>query len=362
MTRILVIEDDTEVLDNIIDTLGEARYDVQGAVGGLQGLQVAREHIPDLVICDILMPDISGYDVLRVMRQEAVTATVPFVFLTAKTEREDLRKGMELGADDYITKPFTQAELLRAISAQLRKHGAYQQQHRKTLDILRANITYALPHEIRTPLNLIMGYAEVLDMDCETVKPDLIRDAARQILGAGMRMHRLLENYLVYAQIEVLAADPDQRDALRRHITADSDQIITRQAAHVAARHNRQEDLSLALCQAALRISEQNLGKIVDEMVDNAFKFSEAGRPVEVQSTVEGGYFVLSIRDYGQGIATEDLKRIGAYMQFERAIYEQKGLGLGFVIAKRLIELHGGKLGVRSSRRQGTLIGIRFPI
>ncbi|MEM9540019.1 MAG: EAL domain-containing protein [Cyanobacteria bacterium P01_E01_bin.42] len=128
MTKILAIEDDPQVLDNICDILELEDYEIVTATNGRMGVEVALKTHPDLIICDVMMPYMNGYEVLRALRVQQATKTVPFIFLTAKADRVDLRHGMELGADDYLTKPFTPQELLQAILTRLSKREVLTQQ------------------------------------------------------------------------------------------------------------------------------------------------------------------------------------------------------------------------------------------
>ncbi|MCU0537089.1 MAG: response regulator [Hydrococcus sp. Prado102] len=121
MTRILVIEDETESREIFLDNIEEEGFDAIGAENGAVGIEKAKQHLPDLIICDILMPGLDGYGVLNALRQNPPTALTPFIFLTAKATRSEFRHGMELGADDYISKPSTIEELLGAIATQLKK-------------------------------------------------------------------------------------------------------------------------------------------------------------------------------------------------------------------------------------------------
>ena len=124
MKKILVIEDNDEVRENIQEILELSNYNVITAVNGKLGAETALKEIPDLIICDIMMPVLDGYGVLYLLNQHASTYGIPFIFLTAKSEKSDLRKGMELGADDYITKPFDGIELLKAVEIRLNKSDA----------------------------------------------------------------------------------------------------------------------------------------------------------------------------------------------------------------------------------------------
>ena len=121
MKRILIIEDDTIMRENTAEILELAQYEVKTAPNGKAGTVLAREMKPDLIICDIMMPELDGYGVLHVLSKDPKTAFIPFIFLSAKAEKSEVRRGMELGADDYLTKPFEETELLNAVETRLRK-------------------------------------------------------------------------------------------------------------------------------------------------------------------------------------------------------------------------------------------------
>ncbi|MBD2312317.1 response regulator [Desertifilum sp. FACHB-1129] len=128
MKKILVIEDEPTVRANLLKLLDIEGYQSLEASDGHTGIQLAEQHQPDLILCDIMMPELDGYAVLEALRQNPATAMIPFIFLTAKAERNDWRQGMEKGADDYLTKPFTRSELLAAITMRLQRQEAALQQ------------------------------------------------------------------------------------------------------------------------------------------------------------------------------------------------------------------------------------------
>lgn len=129
MKKILVIEDEPPVRANLVELLEFENFEVVSAENGFIGALWAQEHLPDLIICDVMMPEINGHEVLQALRQDPATATIPFIFLTAMADRGDIRHGMELGADDYLTKPFTVDDLLGAIATRLAKHQSVMQQY-----------------------------------------------------------------------------------------------------------------------------------------------------------------------------------------------------------------------------------------
>ena len=120
MTKILVIEDDPDIRENLVELLSD-KYEVIESSGGIVGLETLMKEKPDLVLCDVMMPGVDGYGVLTAMRQNPTTANTPFIFLSAKSTKDDIRLGMELTEDDYLTKPYTRRELFSAIEARLRR-------------------------------------------------------------------------------------------------------------------------------------------------------------------------------------------------------------------------------------------------
>ncbi|MEO0645863.1 MAG: response regulator [Cyanobacteria bacterium J06650_10] len=121
MAKILIIEDEVDIRANLLELLKLEGYDVMSADNGVTGLIGAMEYQPDLVLCDVMMPELDGHDVLLALRQEPQTALIPFIFLTAFADKGDIRQGMDLGADDYLTKPFTCTEVLGAVKTRLKK-------------------------------------------------------------------------------------------------------------------------------------------------------------------------------------------------------------------------------------------------
>ena len=152
MTKILVIEDELEVRENILEILKAEKFEVIEAENGFAGMRLAIAKQPDLIICDVMMPQLDGYGVLRVLRKNQNTATIPFIFLTAKSEKYDWRLAMELGADDYLTKPFSTQELLAAIAARLQGRFALEQKHARELRQLENKYSNLLYYDSLTAL------------------------------------------------------------------------------------------------------------------------------------------------------------------------------------------------------------------
>jgi two-component system sensor histidine kinase/response regulator len=362
MKTILVIDDTPEVLEIITDTLRFADFNVLSAGDGMSGVQLAQTHLPDLILCDINMPNLDGFGTLEMLRKESLTAVIPFIFLTGASDKIHFRRGMELGADDFLSKPFNAAELMGAVSTRLTKHETFQRRSEKKLEELRGNISLALPHELRTPLNGILGLSSILMEDHRTMRPQEIFETAKFINEAALRLHRIIENFLVYAQIELVAADPERVAAFRQVEAIPVGDFIVVIAREQANKARRETDLDVKITTASVSISQEHLKKIVEELVENAFKFSEPGSRVQVFTQVTDNSFNLHVLDNGRGMSAEQIASIGAHMQFERKFYEQQGAGLGLFIARRLSELYGGQLAIESVPGQRTLVRVVFPL
>ena len=360
MTKILVIEDEEALRVNLQALLEAEDFQALGAADGRSGVDLAREQLPDLILCDVMMPELDGYGVLAELRQDPVTATIPFIFLTAKADKPALRQGMELGADDYLTKPFTIDEVLKAITTRLEKQATVDKKYRQKLEDLRGSIIFSLPHELRTPLTGILSGTDLL----KEMWDDLDRDDRVRMVDivhhAAQRLQRLILNYLLYAELELAAAAPamaPERPEPSMNLAALVMEVATPKAQSV----KREADLRVDLAEATLLISEEHLRKIVEELLDNAFKFSKAGTAVRVTGTRANQAYTLAFIDQGRGLTVQQIADVGAYMQFERKLHEQQGSGLGLTIARRLVELYGGKLSIESIPGQQTTVSVTLP-
>lgn len=362
MAKILVIEDEEAIRENILELLEAENFESMGAANGKIGIKMAIAQIPDLILCDMMMPEIDGHGVLKALRSEPITATIPFIFLTAKAEKTDVRLGMELGADDYITKPCTPQELLKAVVIRLEKHKAISIKSQKTLDDLRSNISMSLPHELRTPLNAIMGFSELILSEYNVLEESDILEMIGQIQLSGHRLYRLIQNFLLYTNLEIAATNPELIEEMRNSEFSCIESLLSEKARQQAKHANRIEDLQLNLQNSSVAIDSIKLTKILEELLDNAFKFSSEGTPVFVSALVENQRFTLSVKNQGRGMTAHQIAQLEAYMQFDRQLYQQAGLGLGLAIVKRITELHGGKLKIESSPYQTTIVSVCLPV
>ncbi len=358
--RILVIEDDPLIRHSITRILAGQNYEVFAAQDGFSGLEMAKEKSPQIILCDIMMPGMDGYTVLKELRKNPSTETIPFIFLSAKGDRLSLRHGMDLGADDYIPKPFTIAELTGTIEARLRKEDSIKRKLKDRMDDLRSSISLSLPHELLTPLNTILGFSKFLADNHATLDRNKIFEIAGFINQQGKRLHRVIENFLFYAELEKASLDKDKIRGFQG-VTPLIKNTITSSAAKKAMEIGRECDLKLDLEDGMVKISETCCKKIIEELLDNSFKFSQKGTPVSVITGFNEGICNIYVIDEGRGMTREEIDNLEACMQFGRNFYEQQGMGLGLSIVKRLVEFSEGKVVLESVPGKEMRVKISLP-
>ncbi len=360
MTCILIIEDEDLIRESLEDLLLLEGFEVITAANGEEGLILAIEKQPNLILCDITMPILNGYEVLKQVRQNKDLNNVPFLFLTSIADRHSTRRGMSSGADDYLEKPCTKDELLEAIAVRLEKQKEIEQRIEEKMNALRTSITLSLHHELQTPLSGIMGLAELMIMLSDELLPSEILEYASGIHTSSKRLHQLIQNYLLHSRLVVMRSQGKTR--FTSEYPCNSQVIIRHICALKVKSGDRADDLELDLAEADLAISSEDLTKIVTELIDNAFKYSQKGTKVVISSHVVDSEWILKIQDCGRGMNEQQIANIGAFMQFERQFYEQQGMGLGLSLAKTLVEFYGGKLDIQSQENLGTDICISIPL
>jgi two-component system sensor histidine kinase/response regulator len=363
--KILVTEDDPSMLEIIAFLLEDEGYRVLKAANAEAALALLQNTTPDLIISDIMMPGMSGYEFFKEIRANSAWARIPFIFLTARGQRGDIRQGMGMGADDYITKPFEPEELLDAVKIRLnRAADAQASLHRISAD-LQDKIVQALIHEFRTPLALVVGYTELLessnremlDMDFETILNGLH--------AGSRRLSNLVEDFLLLTRINLGDIAQQARSEQQRTSSPEwvVDQIIARFENQAAA-----SNVSLISDHAArgltIAIGQPELTEIVSRLLDNAIKFSKnmAGQ-VQLTTHQDGDHWVLAVHDDGIGIPQEAHAWIfEAFRQVDRDKYEQQGSGVGLTIVRGLTEAYGGQVTVESTPEVGSTFTVSIPL
>ncbi len=362
--KILLIDDSEFILESTSTLLQFEDYEVFTASDGHKGIQIAIEQKPDLIICDISMPGISGYEVISQLRNNKETASIPFIFLSAFTEKSKMREGMERGADDYLTKPFTKNEIISAINAQWKKYATVEKKMQEKVEEVGKNLNYALPHEFRTVLSQLIGSARLLNWNADSMTTHDIKEVSNDMISVIQRLTRITDNFLLYMKLENISKSKSNIEQLRTQTTIEPLAIISDNLDTIAQKYSRLEDVEILnpVFDIDVAIGSELFAKLVDELFDNAFKFSTSGTKVTVESEVEDENLFLKISDRGIGMTQEQIGSIGAYMQFQRDKYEQQGVGIGLEIARLIATLHNGTMKIVSKKNEGTTIYLSLPL
>ncbi|MBW4521866.1 MAG: response regulator [Scytolyngbya sp. HA4215-MV1] len=352
--NILVIEDEKEIRQNILGILESGGFHTISANAGQIGLQIAKEQLPDLILCDIKMPEFDGYDVLTKVRQDPATANIPFIFLTAKAEHQEIRIGMNLGADDYLIKPFRRQELLEAVSARLTRQNHFAHFHQeiqelRELCLLKDDFFCEISHDLRAPLGNIRLALQLL----QSIPHD--QDRQRYIdvaLSACEDSCQLVQNLLDWQRLVMgeIIFNLETLD-LPPYLSNFINSFLIRA-------QNEQQILRFEILEPLPRLVSDpiNLRRVLTELLNNACKYTAKGGEIifRVYATTtadSGSAITFLIRNQAE-ISQLDLPYI--FERFYRVNGERRamkeGSGLGLAIVKKLIEQLRGNLHVKSEK------------
>ena len=358
METILIIEDDELIRENLIELFTNEGYLTLAAENGKIGLELAIKRIPDMILSDIMMPEMDGFQVYRSIRSEPLLSVIPFIFLSALSDKLNIRSGMELGADDYITKPFLNSELIHAVKNRIEKSRA----SKKAMEDLKLNLIRSVPHEFLTPLNSILGFSQLLIDGCHEKGGIPIEDVLEfsgYIHSAGNKLLRITHNYVLFTELTTAHNSRKLQSRLEEDVYFDVEKTLPDFIMEIAKRESCEGNLEIQFEKANLSISVKSLNKILEELVDNALKFSGMQSLVTIKGFRENNFYRIIIEDKGKGMSFQEIQRVEAFTQFNRSKMEQSGLGLGLSLVQMLLDLNQGEFWIESEKGKGTRANIR---
>ncbi len=355
MYKILIIDDEKNIRLSIQEILRFTGYDVDTADNGLNGWKKIQENTYDLVLCDVMMPEMDGFGLLAKLKKEN-NFTVPFIFLTAKAQYDDLRTGMNLGADDYIFKPFKSKDLIEAIESRLSKRSkllhsldAKSQELEKTIGLL-------VGHEFNTPMNGIMSFTKMIRENASKLDDEELTKFSKYLDQSTMRL------FNTFRKVRLLLQLQNQSDtSIDTSIKTSAYPLLENVAAKTASIYKRETDLCLSpYPDTPITIDKELLETVLTEVIDNSFKFSETGNLVTISCSIQDDYYIVKIEDDGNRIKAEELNKYEPFKQFNREHYEQQGLGVGLALVKVILKLCGGELLFTNNHPSGIIIELKF--
>jgi len=365
--NILVVDDNQDNIDVLDLALSDPRYRVLKALNGKTALIIAEKEQPDLIILDIQMPEMDGFEVLQRLRQNARTEKIPVILLTAmRKDPQSIESGLALGADEYLTKPIDIEELLVRVKSIMRLKKAEQE-----LERTKADFTAMLVHDLRSPLAGIKGTIECIrDVGTDEVLDQLHHELLDAALTSSEKMLNLINDILDLSKLET--------GKLHLMKTAvDFPAIVDFACKNLRIPMNNKKlrlEQKYTPTLPKLDIDPDKIGQVMTNFVSNSIKFTPEGGTISISADLEDfvdeldgstrKQLIVTVADTGAGIAKEELPLLfGKYKQTKTGkMSKYKGTGLGLAISKRIIEAHNGKVWVESELNKGTTFYFTIPV
>jgi two-component system sensor histidine kinase/response regulator len=360
MKTILVIDDDTSMRTFVSATL-RPHFKVATAGDGHSGLETALATQPHLILCDVNMKGLDGYATLFSLRRNPLTRDTPFILMTGEASTPGMRHGMDLGADDYLPKPFLPQQLLEAIDMHLARRDEMRGEAEEKFRALQKSLVHSIPNQLLAPMDDLLNLTEMISKGFRAFEPDEIVALSRDAHRVATRVRQQVENCLLLAELMLLADEPRRPSPWRERRRVHLLDVVEPAVIEKAKQMERGNDLRLSLSYGQGHLNPAGLKKIVEEIVDNAFKFSRAGMPVDVSVFSADGHSTIQVTDRGSGIARDEIAKLTGFVRFEQKLVETRGCGLGLAIARGLTELNDGQFRIRPGEKGGTVVQIVLP-
>jgi signal transduction histidine kinase len=369
---LLLVDDNLDNLNVLAGMLQEQNYKVRRAINGAIALRATAARHPNLILLDVNLPDMNGYEICTQLKADPATSQIPIIFVSALNESWDKVRAFEVGGVDYITKPFEMGEVLVRVKNHLRIQAAQDQisqmnatlearvqERTLQLEIARVQI---VSHEFRTPLATILSSVDLVQHYGDRISADETQQQFQQIRSAIDRLTDLLNDVITFNQSETnqIPFNPQPIDLLAFCQTLSTG--INR-TSHPPDRLQFEVILAEGIsADRPLKLDAKLLRYILDNLLSNALKYSPAESPVILTLTLQAEKIIFQVSDRGIGISAEDKPYI--FDAFFRAnnVGNVKGTGLGLSLVQRFVEYHGGHIYLFSTLGQGTEIQVTFPV
>lgn len=365
--HILIVDDTPDNLRLLSKTLSEQGYEVQCAINGKLALMAVKHEPPDLILLDIKMPEMDGYEVCERLKMQEETAAIPVIFLSALDDVFDKVKAFTVGGVDYITKPFQVEEVFARIENQLTIRRLQQQLQNKNIKLEQLNqelkrsnrdleeFAYVVSHDLQQPLQTITGFAELLlALKSEINLEQEAEEYVSPILEEGIRMQELIKNLLEYSRVGTKKRnfEPTDCQEILRKSLADLHSII-------------ENSLAIVTCEKLpiLMADRIQLGQLFQNLIANGIKYQSPNIQPKIVISVQEKpeEWLFRVEDNGIGIKPENFDRIFQVFQRLHTNQEYPGTGVGLAICKKIIERHQGRIWLESEWQIGTTFNFTLP-
>lgn len=368
---ILVVDDQPNNLKVIASVLNQ-EYKLLVANSGYNALAVLDSEKPDLILLDVMMPEMNGFEVCERIKNVEILRDIPIIFLTAKADIEDIQKGFEVGAVDYITKPFNLAELKTRVNSHLKLYNTQRElkalnerliQSEKELNI--ANETKnkffrIIAHDLKSPFSGFLGLTDMLANNLDKMKPEMVESLSKSMSQESKRLYNLLENLLEWSnsQMGLIKFEPIQLD-LHDICIKTLSQFETQIA-------NKNLKIKNSLDPNSYVFADNHmLNSIFKNIISNAIKYSKTNGSINISSILnpENQTYTVIIEDRGIGIGQDFLSTIFNIdsKHITAGTNDEKGTGIGLVLCKEFVEKNGGRIFADSELEIGTTMYFTLP-
>ncbi len=357
---ILIAEDIPKNMEVVCNILRKEGYRLAMAGNGRQALEMAPLVRPDLILLDIMMPEANGYEVCEKLKANPEVRDIPVIFLTAKVDTDDVVKGFELGAVDYVTKPFKGAELVSRVRTHLEL--TFARRSLKTLNATKDKFFSIIAHDLRDPLQYLLLSADFLQQSYDDIAEKKRKDYIRRFYDSSHRISSLLENLLNWSRSQSgsMEVKPEPTDA----------GALVREAFQLSAGNAKKKDITLSSSVepgVTVYADPNMLHTLLRNLVSNAVKFTPPGGEVKVAAAdspePEENFVHITVSDNGIGIPAEDIDSIFRIdvRKTRQGTAKEKGTGLGLILCKEFVDRNNGTISVSSEPGKGTTFTVTLP-
>ncbi len=351
--QILVVDDNEMNRDMLSRRLLRIGHNVDTAADGQNALNMLEKKNYDLVLLDVMMPVISGLEVLSTLRKKYSMADLPIIMVTAKDQSEDIVEALKLGANDYVTKPIDFPVANARIQTQLSLYKLSQ---------LKDEFLGIASHDLKNPLSGIMGYAEILKrkLFLSESMDEMLRASVERIEYLSETMHQIIIDFLDFQAMDdgQLKLDFDKTNL------NDIAKLVYENNLEYAKRKEIELKLELQTDLPSINADSTRIQQVIENFVSNAIKFNTKNSAAVLRTRVENNSLILEVSDTGPGLIEGDTQKL--FIKYARLSNKptggEKSSGLGLAICKKIIDLHNGKIGARNNPDKGTTFWFQLPL
>lgn len=366
---VLIVDDTPANLNLLFAMLTNHGYKVRAAINGNMALKSVFAALPELILLDINMPEMNGFDVCRQLKADIRTRDIPIIFISASDETEDKVRAFDVGGVDYVTKPFQVEEVLARVGTQMM---LYQQRREleefrqreidyfKDLNHMKDQFVATVSHDLKNPIGVIKGYADLLEKNPALANDPQAQDYIKRIRRGAEQMLILVTDLLDLAKIEAgmeLGVSPNSLDGFLRDQLENFGMLAENKSISLGYTPPRQDVM--------LMFDPNRMSQVIKNLLSNAIKYTHDGGKVDISTETRDHHVLIKISDSGLGIPTEDIPFI--FDKFYRVSKQEylaaaDGTGLGLSITKAIVEQHRGTIRVESEVGKGSVFHIELPL